>query len=377
LFIDRLLLSCGEGNLFCLGRAQFCWKAASADTEAIDSSVEAVARLFNAPFSIAGRLIRATVSFGIAKGDYADPAMLSNKATSAAKRAGEMGARSMWYDDGLAHDSDQSLFILSEFEDALIKGQISIAYQPKYCFAESRATGAEALVRWHHPERGTITPAIFIPVLERENLLEPLTLFALRQAIEDVQQWNVVGPPIGCAVNISASLLSNAEFLRRAEELIIESKVDPGLLTFELTETAVLASLERAASAFDRFKELGVSVSIDDYGSGQSTLSYLKNFAADEIKIDQSLIMMIASDNMHRIMVRSSIEMAHALDMNVVAEGVEDAETMEVLRELGCDVIQGWHIGKAVPHFDFIRNWKDSWIFESNELWSDRQVLRA
>lgn len=263
----------------------------------------------------------------------------------------------MWHDDDLAHDTAQSLFILSEFEEALMTGQIAVVYQPKYDLMEDRVTGAEALVRWHHPDRGTISPAIFVPVLEGENLLEPLTLFALRQATDDMQKWQMHGRPIGCAINISASLFLDNGFAARAISIITKSGVDPASLTFELTETAVLSSVELAASTLRQFREIGLRLSIDDYGTGQSTLTYLKSFAADEIKIDQSFVKRVATDNANRIMVRSSIDMAHALGMLVVAEGVEDEEAMNLLRELGCDLIQGWHIGKAASTDEFVRCW--------------------
>jgi diguanylate cyclase len=354
---NRLEVSSGAGNLYRISREHFCWKMENELSQDVDSLLESTSLLFNAPLLVNGRSIRATLCFGIAKCQLSDPVDTANKATLAAKRASETGARSIWHDDRLAHDADQSVVILSEFEEALIAGQISVLYQPKYSFAAQRVTGAEALVRWHHPERGTIRPDIFVPVLERESLIEPLTLFVIRQALEDMTKWNVFGQKIGCAINISASLFVDSGFADRAIAIIASSTVDPRLITFELTETAALQSIELAGSTFDRFKKLGVRLSIDDYGTGQSTLSYLKNFLADEIKIDQSFVKMVATDNASRIMVRSSIEMAHALGFSVVAEGVEDAAAMEILREYGCDTAQGWYIGKAATHQDFTGRW--------------------
>jgi diguanylate cyclase len=356
----RLELSCGSGKLHRIGDDHFCWKTEVQTPEEVESLLESTGHIFNAPLLAGARSVRATMCFGVARGEMADPVGLSYKATLAAKRAGEIGVRSMWHDESLAQDTDLSLFILSEFDEALMTGQISVAYQPKYDLAEERVTAAEALVRWHHPDKGTISPAIFVPILERENLLEPLTLFALRRAVDNMAQWNIFDRQIGCAINISASLLANSAFLDRAEKIIKNSQVDPKLLTFELTETAVLSSLDFAASALDRFKQLGIRLSIDDYGTGHSTLSYLKSFSADEIKIDQSFVRLVATDNANRIMVRSSIEMAHALGMSVVAEGVEDVEAMNVLREFGCDAIQGWYIGRAVSNAEFVRLWRDA-----------------
>jgi diguanylate cyclase len=374
---SRLELSCSPGKLYRIGREHFCWSLDALTSDEAEVILESTAHLFNAPLLISGRLIRATMCFGAAKGNMADPVALSNKATLAARRAGEIGVRSIWHDENLAQDTDLSLFILSEFDAALKTGQISIVYQPKYSLAKRCVTAAEALVRWHHPDKGTISPAIFVPILERENLLEPLTVFALRQVLDDMAQWNVLGRTVGCAINISPSLLGNSAFLDRAMATIGRSKIDLRLLTFELTETAVISSLEFAVSALDQFKQLGIQLSIDDYGTGQSTLSYLKSFAADEIKIDQSFVRLVATDNANRIMVRSSIEMAHALGMRVVAEGVEDAEAMAVLSELGCDMIQGWHIGRAVSNAEFIRLWRDAEGKNGETSAGERQARRA
>ena len=141
------------------------------------------------------------------------------------------------------------------------------------------------------------------------------------------------------------------------------SGIDPARITFELTETAVLSSLENTVSVLNRFKEAGIQLSIDDYGTGQSTLSYLKSFAADEIKIDQSFIRSVSTSQTNRIMVQSTIEMAHALGMKVVAEGVEDAQTFNLLSKLDCDTVQGWYIGKPVPTDEFVNLWCADKVF--------------
>ena len=363
---DRLELSSGPGELYRIGRERFCWRTEMLDSDDIESAVEASAAMFNAAIPVCGRSIRATLCFGIATGDISDAQGLANQATLAAKRAGELGKRAIWHNDSLAEVTDQTLFILSEFEEALITGQISVLYQPKYGLAQDCVTGAEALVRWEHPSKGMVSPSLFVPLLEQQNLMEALTLFVLRQVVEDVERWNSVRYPMGCAINISASLLANAAFAERAVAIIRSSGVDPSLLTIELTETAALSSQEMAASSLNQFKQLGTHLSIDDYGTGQSTLTYLRSFSADEIKIDQSFVKLIATDNANKIMVRSSIEMAHALGMKVVAEGVEDITALNVLREFGCDTIQGWLIGKPVSRDEFMQRWCLN-LFDSSE----------
>jgi diguanylate cyclase len=354
---DRLEIGTGTARLFRIGREQFCWNSAEIASIEIENQIEAIAHLFNAPLLVKGRQIRVTLCFGIASGETPEIGNLSNKSALAAKKAAENGLRFAWHDDHMAKNTDQSLFILSEFEEALMTGQISVVYQPKYSLRENRVTSAEALVRWSHPDEGTISPSVFVPVLEQENLMQALTLFVLRQVVDELAKWNSFSEPMGCAINVSGSLLTNSAFADRAIDIIKASGVAPNLITIELTETAVLSSPDLAEVTLGRFKKLGTRLSIDDYGTGQSTLSYLRKFDADEIKIDQSFVQMIATDNANRIMVRSTIEMAKALDISVVAEGVEDAETMDILAELGCDIIQGWHIGKPTSNTQFVDKW--------------------
>ena len=354
---NRIELITGDQQIYRIGRELLCWEMDKQELEEIEERLDGAGHLFNSPLNIGGRLIRATICFGVARGSMNDPAALANNAALAAKKAGAMGLRSIWHDNDLSLNTDQSLFILSEFEEALVTGQISVVYQPKYSLRKKKVTGAEALVRWYHPEKGAISPAIFVPILEQENLMEALTLFVLRRVTEEMTKWNSIGGPLGCAINISGSLLIGSDFAERATSLIQSSEIDPKLLTMELTETAVLSSPEQAAETLEGFKALGIRLSIDDYGTGQSTLSYLRKFEADEIKIDQSFVRMIATDSANRIMVRSTIEMAKALGASVVAEGVEDEETRDLLIKLGCDTIQGWLISKPVPSAQFIQNW--------------------
>ncbi len=347
----------GDAELYRIGRNQFCWRMVSESREALDIQIAAAGQIFNSPLQVGGRSVRATLCFGLVEGPLSDPLGLSSKAVLAAQRASRTGVRSLWHSESLADDTSQSLFIVSEFANALDAGEVSVVYQPKFSLAAGRVTGAEALVRWNSPAVGPISPAVFVPVLERENLIEPLTLFVLRRVLASLEEWQAAGCSVSCAVNISALLLGRESFVDAALDIIRSGRAEASLLTFELTETAVMTSPEIAAASIARFAELGIHLSIDDFGTGQSTLSYLKDFSASEIKIDQSFIRLIANDNANRIMVRSTIEMAHALGIRVVAEGVEDDGTLRILREFGCDVIQGWHIGRPLTKEAFFEAW--------------------
>lgn len=354
---DRLAFAAGDIKLFRVGRRQFCWSVHKASRATVESMLDSASRLFNAPILIGGRQVRATINFGAAVDGFEDPAGLLNKAILAAKKAGETGAKIIWHDDILAQETDLSLFILSEFEEALVTGQISVVYQPKFSLAANRVTGAEALSRWMHPVKGAISPSIFVPVLEQEGQMEAFTLFVLHQVTDEIKRWTACGTAMTCSLNISATLLANNAFVDRAVDIIVQSGVPAELVTIELTESAALLSMGDAVSALNRFRNLGARLSIDDYGTGQSTLSYLKEFAADEIKIDQQFVKTIASDESNRIMVASTITLAKALKMTVVAEGVEDEGAMHVLRTLGCDSVQGWVVGKPLAKDAFVNTW--------------------
>ena len=354
---SRLEVATNGSPLFRIGREQFCWNAPISSIDKVDGLLNGAAHLFNAPIHIENRPIRATICFGVIRDETSEPGALANKAALASKKANEIGARIVWHSEGLANTNEESLFILSEFEEALVTGQILVVYQPKYDLSAKKVKGAEALVRWQHPEKGAISPSIFVPILEQENLMEALTLFVLRQVVDQLQKWNSFSEPMGCAVNISAPLLLSTAFVDRAINIIKSGEIDPRLLTIELTETGAVSSLEHAYQNLQRFKILGTRLSIDDYGTGQSTLSYLRKFDADEVKIDQSFVQLITTDRANYIMVQSTIEMAKSLSVSVVAEGVEDTKTMDVLNTLGCDIVQGWHIGKPVSAVEFLHKW--------------------
>lgn len=237
-----------------------------------------------------------------------------------------------------------------------------MAYQPKLDVKTGKVDAAEALVRWDHAKRGRIAPDRFIAILEAEGRICDLTLFVLKRALDDVSRWIRHGLVLDCSVNVSAALLKDVEFIAAAIELVEASDVDNGRVTFELTETAALEDIEKARAVLEGIREIGVRLSIDDYGTGQSNLSYMQGFPADEIKIDKSFVKSMVHRDVDRVMVSSTIDMAHKMDFKVVAEGVEDAECLALLAKLGCDVAQGWHIGKPLDANSFEREWGNAAI---------------
>jgi len=223
------------------------------------------------------------------------------------------------------------------------------------------------LVRWCHPERGMISPEIFIPLLEKAEQMDDLTLYVLNQALKRLSKWEMLQPGLECSVNVSAQLLSDSKFVEKTIQLVDAAPIKNGQIIFEVTETATLDDPDLSILALTRIREAGIKVSIDDYGTGQSTMSYLQRLPADEIKIDQSFVKTITTVDSNRVMVKSAIEMAHALGFKVVAEGIEDKPCLDMLTSMGCDVGQGWHISRAVDPDTFEKEWLGSAITDNRK----------
>jgi EAL domain-containing protein (putative c-di-GMP-specific phosphodiesterase class I) len=206
----------------------------------------------------------------------------------------------------------------------------------------------EALTRWWHPAHGAVSPDVFIPLAENSEMIATMTRRAVESALAAVQLLNADGHPVGVSVNLSARLLSDLELPHWLASYLRNARVAADRLTIEVTETAITADPIRAMKVLDDVRQLGVRISIDDFGTGYSSLSYLRRLRPDEIKIDKSFVMQMCSDEDNAVIVRSTIDLAHGLGLEVVAEGVEDQATYDALAALGCDRIQGYHIARPM-----------------------------
>jgi diguanylate cyclase len=264
-------------------------------------------------------------------------------------RADEEGHHWTLHNDQVTDKADLGQILLADVDGALDRGDIFVVFQPKWQFAQERIAGAEALVRWRHATLGPIGPDQFIPVLEQSGRLEQLTLHVFDRSIEQMRRWADAGLDMDVAINISAPLFADVAFVSILKARITNCGTLASQITLEITESATIASPEQTVKALESIRALGAKISIDDYGTGQSTLSYLKTFPADEIKIDQSFVTRMLASNNDQILVRSTIELAHQLGFKVVAEGIEERDCFDRLAEYGCDTGQGWHIGKPIP----------------------------
>lgn len=328
----------------------FAWFADHHDLPLLGEYLDGLHALLLRPITIAGNQISLTVSFGF---DAMSPRAPINRLASALLAAESAAAEGMrWKQHDAAHGQRAAwkLAILSELETGIDSGDLWVAYQPKVDIASMRIVGAEALARWTHPAKGEISPTEFVQAAEQSGRIEKLTNFVLDQAIRSAAAINHRGTPFGISVNISARMISNYTLIATVTELLNHHGLAPSLLTLEVTETAAISSTSAALVPLRDLRNLGVQISIDDYGTGLSTLEYIKRMPATEIKIDKQFIQSVSTTESDRIMVQSTIRLAHSLGQKVVAEGVEDLETLRILKAMDCDLAQGFFTGRPMTY---------------------------
>ncbi|SFM33832.1 EAL domain-containing protein [Marinobacter zhejiangensis] len=249
------------------------------------------------------------------------------------------------------HDiySESRLTLMSDLREALQQNTTELYYQPKACLASGRIVGLEALIRWHHPERGAVSPAEFIPLAEETGVISQLTRWAVDRGAADLAHLLKNHPQLGVSINISARDLVSGELKGTIEQTLARHQVKADQLTLELTETAAMEDPALGLRALQTLADVGLRVSIDDFGSGYSSLSYLKRLPATELKLDQSLILDVDDSDSSKVIVQTAINMAHGLGYDVVAEGVENEETANLLKIMGCDKVQGYWLCRPLP----------------------------
>ena len=271
------------------------------------------------------------------------------------------------------HVSARRLVLASELRRAIDTGGLVVAYQPKASLEDGAIVGAEALLRWQHPDFGFVTPDEFIPLAERTGLIVPLTTYVLDRALRQCAQWLTDGIDVGVAVNISVRNLLDTDLPDEIGALLIRHGVQPRRLTLEITESSVMADPARAVDVLERLHRIGIRLSVDDFGTGYSSLTYLKRLPVDEVKIDKSFVLTMATDAGDAAIVRSIIDLGGSLGLSVVAEGVEDTAAWERLAELGCDLIQGYALCRPGAGADVTR-WLRTWEPERAIRRSSRAV---
>ncbi|MHB8535458.1 MAG: EAL domain-containing protein [Sulfuricaulis sp.] len=283
---------------------------------------------------------------------------LIRHADVAKRQAKKSGQGYAFYIAEQDEDSLRRLALAGELRHAIEKNELVLHYQPKIDMRTGRVCGAEALVRWLHPQQGMIPPDAFIPLAERTGLIKPLTDWVVQAALRQSSAWRRDGLALPVAVNLSARNLQEAELLGRMEQLLTVWAAEAGWLEMEITESAVMEDPEGALVILKRLSRLGFTLFIDDFGTGYSSLSYLKKLPVNAVKIDKSFVIDMLANTDSAAIVRATIVLAHDLGLKVVAEGVEDQTTWNRLLALGCDVAQGYHISKPLPAEQF-KAWLD------------------
>jgi EAL domain-containing protein (putative c-di-GMP-specific phosphodiesterase class I) len=273
-------------------------------------------------------------------------------------RAKERGrARVELFDDDMRRRSIERLQLEQDLRRALLGDELEIHYQPLVSLCSDETVAVEALIRWRHPERGVVAPSEFVPVAEDSGLIVPLGAAVLERACRDIARWNAgAARPLTVGVNLSARQLSRDELADEVADVLARTGLAPEQLCLELTESTLLEDLESAVAALRRLRDLGVSIAIDDFGTGFSSLSYLTRFPVQQVKVDRTFVAGLGVDPGRTAVVTAVIGMAHALGLEVVAEGVETPEQRLELEVLGCDLGQGWHWSPALP-VDELAGW--------------------
>lgn len=315
-----------------------------------DQAVEAAARLCEAaqsPVTLNGAPVDIALTAGLARTGLTNRSVSSpvDRASIAIDQARAAHRRAMGFDPIRYGDPASNLSLISELMAALDNGEFSLNYQPKYDFRAEAVTAVEALARWTHPRRGCVSPDVFVVMAEETGHIRPLTEWVIHQVIRDQAGLRRAGHDLVTSVNISGRLLSDESF---ADFALVAVEASGARLCFEITETAVVGNPELALRILGRFASAGISVSLDDYGSGLSSLTYLKQIRADELKIDKSFILGLDDSARDALLVKSTIDLAHGLGMKVTAEGVETPTALALLRGMGCDMAQGYLIGRPV-----------------------------
>ncbi|MBC7482130.1 MAG: EAL domain-containing protein [Rhizobacter sp.] len=304
----------------------------------------------NRPFVVDGRNISITCSIGVAM--YPEHGAMSTLTAHAAaamrtaKAAG--GASHVHFEARMVNGSRDQADLLRDLRAALERGQLELYYQPKIHAPSGEITGAEALMRWHHPQRGMVSPVVFIPIAERHGLIGALGLWAIDEACRQVRAWRDAGLRMRVAINLSAHQLRQADLADRIAAALQRHEVRPDLITCEITESAAMDDPEVAMRVLGQLAKLGVHISIDDFGTGHSSLSYLRKLPAQELKIDRSFVLDLETSEDARKVASAVINLAKALNLKVVAEGVETEGQNRILREFGCDQLQGYLFAKPM-----------------------------
>lgn len=353
---QKIKLIITHGEVLRLGSDEFLVVVIMPDRGKVEQLIDGVHSAFRSPLVISGLQVSIEVNIGIAAfpGDGNSAESLLRRASLALNEGRSSEQGSCWYQAGWDEQHLRRLQLFREFESSLQAGHISLYYQPKVNLERPDTLGAEALVRWRHPELGFIPPDEFISVIESSGQITLLTRWVLKTAIIQLRKLLDEEIKITCSVNLSALDLLVDELPAYVAELLQATRVPADNLYLEITESAIMREADKCLHNLQRLRSLGVTLSIDDFGTGYSSLSQLKKLPVSELKIDKSFILNLDTSADDQLIVRSTIDLGHTLGLSVTAEGVESEAIKTILKHYGCDTAQGYLYSKPLPGEDFI-----------------------
>ncbi|MDP9182561.1 MAG: EAL domain-containing protein [Actinomycetota bacterium] len=366
--VARRLVSCVRPHdvVARLGGDEFALVLEGADVGAAERAAGRAREALSEPFSLEGLLVEVSASAGIAVSpdhghDLDELLKRADVAMYLSKESGEVEV----YDADRDPNTPGRLVLLGALRRALENDELRLHYQPKADARTGRLVGCEALIRWQHPDLGLVMPDDFIPLAERSGLITPVTSWLMDTALDQLVSWRDRGWDLTMALNITVKDLCTDGFVERVAACLSRHRLPSRVLQLELTEGSLFADSTRARAALKDLLAMGVELSLDDFGTGWSSLGQLRSLHVSEIKIDRSFVSRMASDPRDLAIVTSVVNLGRGLDVRVVAEGVEDAETWRLLSQLGCDRVQGWALSRALPSDEL-----EPWLAERLDVMS-------
>lgn len=364
---DKLLRSAGErlraldiddNNLARIGGDEFCLILENhSDNESLEQLCNDAINAMRKPFNIGEHelILGLSVGMSVFPDNAKEAQTLINQADLAVHQAKRLGGNNFqFYHNDMRSASVEQLALETSLRKAIFKNEFVTWYQPKLDLTTNRINACEALVRWQHPTMGLLMPKDFIPLAEESGLISAIGEWVLERSCRQAAHWAKLGHRIKVAVNLSAHQLRKGDILEVVDRVLELTGLDPQLLELELTESLIIEDLDKNIETLTQIRTRGVGLSLDDFGTGYSSLSYLKRFPVDTLKVDRSFVMELHQSPDDAAITRAIIDMAHSLDMHVVAEGIEHPDQLRILADMGCDAIQGFLISKAIPEGDLL-----------------------
>jgi diguanylate cyclase (GGDEF)-like protein len=330
-----------------------------ANSDDVPNVAQKILEALSRPFDVEGREFVVTTSIGISlyPSDGEDSLKLLRNADTAMYRAKEQGRNKyQFYSSEMSAKALEKFMLESSLRHALERQEFLLYYQPQVSLATGKITGVEALLRWQHPELGLVSPAQFIPVAEETGLMKSIDEWVLRTACAQAQAWRSAGlPPLTMIVNLSGRTFNEPRMMETVSQVLASSCFAPGSLELEITESVLMHNAQATVEMLEQLNRMGLKLAVDDFGTGYSSLSYLKRFPIDTLKIDQSFVRDVTTDANDASLVTAIIAMGHALQLHVIAEGVETPEQLDFLRRHGCDGMQGYLFSRPLPAEEIAR----------------------